>query len=86
MAMAWLMLCTLVALLLSTLAQAQTFLPPDQAFRVEAQASGPRSVEVRFALARDVYLYREQMKASLQPAGGTEQPLTWDLPPGETKY
>lgn len=84
--MAWLMLCTLVALLLSTLAQAQTFLPPDQAFRVEAQASAPRSVEVRFALARDVYLYREQMKASLQPAGGAEQPLTWDLPPGETKY
>ncbi len=84
--MAWLMLCTLVALLLSTLAQAQTFLPPDQAFRVEVQASGPRSVEVRFTLARDVYLYREQMKASLQPAGGVEQPLTWDLPPGETKY
>ncbi len=84
--MAWLMLCTLAAVLLSPLAQAQTFLPADQAFRVEAQASGPRSVEVRFTLARDVYLYREQMKASWQPAGAAQQALTWDLPPGETKY
>ena len=41
---------------------------------------------MRFALARGVYLYREQMKASLQPAGGAEQTLTWDLPPGETKF
>lgn len=84
--MAWLTLCTLAAVLLSPVAQAQTFLPADQAFRVEAQASGPRSVEVRFTLARDVYLYREQMKASWQPAGAAEQALTWDLPPGETKY
>ena len=67
-------------------ARAQTFLPPDQAFQAEVQATGPRSIEVRFTLARAVYLYREQMKATLQPAGGAEQPLTWDLPPGETKF
>lgn len=67
-------------------AQAQTFLPPDQAFRVAVQASGPRSIEVRFMLAPDVYLYREQMRATLQPAGGPEQALSWDLPPGQTKY
>lgn len=67
-------------------ARAQTFLPPDQAFQVEVRATGSRSIEVRFTLARAVYLYREQMKATLQPAGGAEQALTWDLPPGETKY
>ncbi|OGA82425.1 MAG: hypothetical protein A2711_15340 [Burkholderiales bacterium RIFCSPHIGHO2_01_FULL_63_240] len=74
------------ACLLATPARAQTFLPPDQAFQVDVQASGPRSIEVRFTLARAVYLYREQMKATLQPAGGAEQALNWDLPPGETKY
>ena len=67
-------------------ARAQTFLPPDQAFQAEVQATGPRSIEVRFKLARAVYLYREQMKATLQPAGSAEQALSWDLPPGETKY
>lgn len=76
----------MAACLLAAPARAQTFLPPDQAFQVEVQASGPRSLEVRFTLARAVYLYREQMKATLQPAGGTEQALNWDLPPGETKY
>lgn len=37
-------------------ARAQTFLPPDQAFQVEVRATGPRSIEVRFTLARAVYL------------------------------
>jgi thiol:disulfide interchange protein DsbD len=87
---AWVIACALLCVLAWTLwaspARAQTFLPPDQAFRATVEASGPRSVEVRFTLARAVYLYREQMKASLQPAGGAEQPLSWDLPPGETKY
>lgn len=82
MAMAW----GLMFALFWPAAQAQTFLPADQAFRVEVQASGPRSIEVRFVLAREVYLYREQMKASLQPAGQPDQALTWDLPPGKTKY
>ena len=72
--------------LLTWPARAQTFLPADQAFQVEVQATGPRSIEVRFKLARAVYLYREQIKATLQPAGGADQALSWDLPPGETKY
>jgi len=83
---AWLMCCAFAIAWLGPVAQAQTFLPPDQAFQVAVQPSGPRSVEVRFTLARAVYLYREQMKATLQPAGGAEQALSWDLPPGETKY
>jgi len=80
-------LLTLAAnLLIATPARAQTFLPPEQAFQVAVQPSGPRSLEVRFMPARGVYLYREQMRATWQPAGGAEQALTWDLPPGETKY
>jgi thiol:disulfide interchange protein DsbD len=83
---AWWLTVAMALCLLAGPARAQTFLPPDQAFQAEVQATGPRSIEVRFTLARAVYLYREQMKATLQPAGGAEQALTWDLPPGETKY
>ncbi len=83
----WLLAMLLAAMcLFGSPASAQTFLPPDQAFQAEVQASGPRSIEVRFTLARGVYLYREQMKASLRSAGAEEQALTWNLPPGETKY
>ena len=67
-------------------ALAQTFLPADQAFRLEVRASGPRSVQVSFVQAPGVYLYREQMTATWRAAGGTEQPLSWDLPPAESKF
>ena len=42
-------------------ALAQTFLPVDEAFRLEVRASGPRAVQVSFVQAPGVYLYREQM-------------------------
>ncbi|MBH1987290.1 MAG: protein-disulfide reductase DsbD [Burkholderiales bacterium] len=84
----WLTL--LVALLMGGVAappaRAQSFLPADQAFQLAVTASGPRSVQVAFTLTRGVYLYREQMQATLQPAGAAAQALSWDLPPGETKY
>ena len=67
-------------------ALAQTFLPVDQAFRLDVQASGPRAVQVSFVQAPGVYLYREQMTATWRAAGGAEQPLGWDLPPGESKF
>ena len=81
-----LMVALLMSLVAAPAARAQTFLPADQAFQVAVTASGPRSLQVAFTLARDVYLYREQMQATLQPAGEAAQPLSWDLPPGETKY
>ncbi len=67
-------------------AMAQTFLPVDQAFRATVQASGPRSVQVDFTLARGVYLYRERLQANLQLAGGQAQALNFDLPPGQSKH
>ena len=67
-------------------ALAQTFLPVDQAFRLEVRASGPRAVQVSFVQAPGVYLYREQMTATWRAAGGAEQPLGWDLPPAVSKF
>ena len=67
-------------------ALAQTFLPVDEAFRLEVRASGPRAVQVSFVQAPGVYLYREQMTATWRAAGGAEQPLGWDLPPAESKF
>lgn len=67
-------------------ALAQTFLPVDDAFRLEVRASGPRAVQVSFVQAPGVYLYREQMTATWRAAGGAEQPLGWDLPPAESKF
>ena len=75
------------------LAQAQLFksaqpefLPADEAFQVQVRATGPRALEVDFNLAPDVYLYREQTAARLQWPGQADQPLNWDLPPGESKH
>ena len=83
----------MVLWLFSTLAQAQLFtsaqpefLPADEAFQVQVRATGPRALEVDFTLARGVYLYREQTAGRLQLPGQPDQPLNWDLPPGEAKH
>ncbi|TXH92622.1 MAG: protein-disulfide reductase DsbD [Pseudomonas sp.] len=81
----WCVLC-LVPLWGASTALAQTFLPVDEAFRLEVRASGPRAVQVSFEQAPGVYLYREQMTATWRAAGGVEQPLGWDLPPAESKF
>ncbi len=81
----WCVLC-LVPLWGTSAALAQTFLPVDEAFRLEVRASGPRAVQVSFEQAPGVYLYREQMTATWRAAGGVEQPLGWDLPPAESKF
>jgi len=81
----WCVLC-LVPLWGASAALAQTFLPVDEAFRLEVRASGPRAVQVSFEQAPGVYLYREQMTATWRAAGGVEQPLGWDLPPAESKF
>lgn len=87
---AWVHLVMLTLLLWSvfgtTAAFAQTFLPADQAFRVDIQPSGPHAVQVAFVQAPGVYLYREQMSATWRPTGGAERALSWDLPPAESKF
>lgn len=81
----WLTL--LMLLVCQGVAQAQTFLPVDKAFRVAVQATDPYTLQVDFKLARAVYLYRERLEASLD-AGSGAAPLTlsWDLPPGQSKH
>jgi thiol:disulfide interchange protein DsbD len=80
----WLMLIMLAALGASV--QAQTFLPPDKAFALQASVAGPHAVQLDFKVARGVYLYRAQMAATLAPAGGTAATLVWTLPPGQSKH
>src|SRR5574343_1357489 len=82
----FILISILPVLLLGQSALAQTFLPVDQAFRLNVAVSGPRAVLVDFRLAPGVYLYREQMKLQWQAAGGEPVTLAWDLPPGQSKH
>ncbi|HQR53112.1 MAG TPA: protein-disulfide reductase DsbD [Burkholderiales bacterium] len=60
------------------------FLPPDQAFRVEAERRDATSAIVRFAPAPGYYLYRDKLAFRLEDAGG--QPARATLPPAEPKH
>ena len=85
-ALLWRLGLIFVMLCAAQRAHAQDFLPVDQAFRPTVSASGPRSLQVAFKLAPAVYMYRERFEATLQTAGQPAQPLSWDLPQGETKH
>ena len=68
-------------------AQAQQFLPADQAFSVDAAGAGPGQLDVRLTVAKGTYLYRERLAAQLTPAqGGQAVMLDWDVPAGEVKH
>jgi thiol:disulfide interchange protein DsbD len=57
-------------------------LEPERAFALSVQAIDEKSVEVRFAIARGYYLYREKMKFAVEPAVLAAAP---PLPPGAVK-
>jgi len=62
----------------------EDFLPPDQAFRVSAQASEPDGVLVRWDIADGYYLYQERFRfASPTPGIEAGTPQRW--PAAETK-
>ena len=68
-------------------AQAQQFLPADQAFSVDAVGAGPNLLDVRLTVAKGTYLYRERLAAQLTPEqGGAPVTLSWDVPAGEIKH
>ena len=73
----------LTALGLPLQAQAQTFLPPEQAFRLTALAGADGDLVLEFQPAKDVYLYKERMAVQPRPAS-VQGSLS--LPPGERKY
>ena len=44
-------------------------LPPDQAFRFDARAIDRQTIELRWQIAPDYYLYRDKMRFAAQGAG-----------------
>lgn len=78
----------LIALMgVARVAQAQQFLPVDQAFALDVQASG-KEVDVRWVVAKDTYLYRDKMALKWSALGqdASAQDLPMSLPPGEVKH
>jgi thiol:disulfide interchange protein DsbD len=59
-------------------------LPVEQAFRVEGSAPNRQSVKFEFKIAKDYYLYRNQIKTKAITPGLTLEAL--DLPAGEQKH
>src|SRR5688572_10198714 len=59
------------------------FLPPDEAFKLEASAVGPDRVQLTWAIAEGYYLYRSRLKVKTS----TEQAQLGELvlPTGDTK-
>lgn len=77
----------IVLLSVASVAQAQQFLPVEQAFSLDVAGAGGRQLDVRVTLAKGVYLYRERFAAQITPAnGGPAAELTWTLPPGDIKH
>ena len=70
-------------LLLATLAHAEEFLDPALAFQPTARAVDGQHIEVRFAIARGYYLYRDKFRFAAEPA--TIALGTPALPPGKEK-
>ena len=65
-------------------AAAEEFLPPEQAFRMEARALDERSVEIAFTVADGYYMYREPFAFAAEDAGvklGAAQ-----IPAGKIKF
>jgi thioredoxin:protein disulfide reductase len=78
----FLVLCAGVALAGWAFAQPRP-LAPEKAFRFDARALNPQTVEARFTIADGYYLYRDRIHFSVEPA---TVPLTVPpLPPGKIK-
>jgi thiol:disulfide interchange protein DsbD len=72
------------AFLLSTLAAAEEFLDPAVAFQPSVRAVDGQSIEVRFEIAKNYYLYRDKFRFAAEPS--TVQLGTPILPPGKEKH
>jgi thioredoxin:protein disulfide reductase len=57
-------------------------LEPEQAFRFSARALDERAIEVRFAIAKDYYMYRERFQFALED-GGAARLGAPQYPPGK---
>ncbi len=70
--------------LLSALAHAEEFLDPAVAFQPTARALDGQTIELRFAIAKDYYLYRDKFRFAVEPS--SVQLGTAVLPPGKEKH
>ncbi|WP_409194082.1 protein-disulfide reductase DsbD [Accumulibacter sp.] len=70
-------------LLVALSGHADEFLDPAVAFQPTARALDERTIEVRFAIAKGYYLYRDKFRFALEPASVSFDPPA--LPPGKTK-
>ncbi len=81
-------LMLLVALTLSAQAWAEDvgeeLLPPEQAYRMEAQASGPQTIVVRWRIADGYYMYRDKFELNVETPGVQAGPPS--IPPGKIKH
>ena len=81
--------CWMVVLSAMSIAHAQEFLPPEQAFKVHVQAVDPTChadclMNVRIEVAQGYYLYRERFK--LEPVAGVKYLDFVQLPKGDRKF
>jgi thioredoxin:protein disulfide reductase len=73
----------LLATTVSAWAGNDDFLPPEQAFALQARVLDPHTAELRFDVAPGYYLYRERFAFEARPAAGE---LKAELPPGKVKF
>ncbi len=69
---------------LSVLAHAEEFLDPAVAFQPTARALDGQTIELRFAIAKDYYLYRDKFRFAVEPS--SVQLGAAILPPGKEKH
>ena len=77
-------LLPLLLLLLATLTQAEEFLDPAVAFKPSVRALDGQTLEVRFSIAKEYYLYRDKFRFAADAA--TIRLGTPLLPPGKEKH
>ncbi len=62
----------------------QEFLPPDEAFRLSTEVTGPNTIVARWDIAPDYYMYRDKFAFELVEGEGISLGQA-ELPPGEVK-
>ncbi|QEI08742.1 protein-disulfide reductase DsbD [Pigmentiphaga aceris] len=81
---ALMLLCLVVGVMTASLARAEDFLPPEEAFRFSAQLGASGDIEVQFKIAPGYYMYREQFAFSTEPAAAMTGPAR--IPAGKIKF
>ena len=84
MIMAWITAMVVGTGLGTSVAMAQTFLPPEEAFAMQARMVSPTVIEVAFDIERGYYMYRDRFEVSAAPEMAGLGPPS--LPPGQVKY